>query len=456
MKNNVFGKLLTIGIITTCLFGCGNTVEDHVCLLTKHSGQTATCLRDGYEAYYSCDECGKMYSDLNGENEIYSPVIIPKGQHSLVKTEAKESTCLEAGHDAYWTCDFCYKMFSDENATSEIQSVVKKPLGNHNIVKVPAKAATEITAGIKEHYRCDSCNKIFSDEKGTNEISINSLFTPSTSGMTWTPMSDIANPSDLGYSNGEISFEGVNSSYYLDNVFTDNNNRSLVGAYDSTTANTEYTYSMDVSATGTFALVLYCNELCKTTYVESDIVNGVAKKLGFYLRFDSDDKVNNLKLEAALGNNAARLGISAVGASSFKFDGTKNNVSIRLERYSVDKIIFHISVNGQEIIWTKITGSNKGVDYYGFNFRTAWDRTNLVDGIGKSYIKTEESYPTLACSRGLTETEGYGSGLGVAVIGRLEENNTKATGKVGTTDTDVLVKISNLKKEKTGEQVLAK
>lgn len=474
MKKINITKLLLVGIVlagvTSCKPDVGNSSsevpvsssqqggESHEHALTKEAEKLATCTRDGYEAYYVCD-CGKMFSDMNAENEIYSPVLIPKADHTPTKTEAKESTCIVQGHDAYWTCNFCYKMFSDENCEHEITSLVKKDLANHDVTKVDAKEPGAITAGNIEHYRCNDCGELYSDANATTKITVKDIYHgEGTSGMTWKPMADNSNPTELGYENGEITFTGLGSSYYMDNVFVTENNEEIVGPYSSKTANTEYTYSLDVSSTGTFALVLYCDEKVEMTYDEDDIHSGVAEQLGFYLRFDSEDTETNVKIQAALGNGTsskeADTGIKAKGNSTFKFDGTKNSVKVRLERFSIDKIIFHISINGEEISWKKTNSS--GVDYTGFNLRDTWIRTDLVNGIGeKAYIKTAIAYPTLACSRRLSETEGFASGLGVAVLGRLDENKTVPTGFVGDTSENVVVKISNMTRQKTGEQVVA-
>ncbi len=40
--------------------------------------------------------------------------------HTLVKTEAKKATCEAGGNEAYWTCTECQKVYSDETASKEI------------------------------------------------------------------------------------------------------------------------------------------------------------------------------------------------------------------------------------------------------------------------------------------------------------------------------------------------
>lgn len=66
-----------------------------------HTGGTATCTEKA-----KCDLCGAEYGDF-----------LP---HSLTKTEAKAPTCTVVGNEEYWTCGNCGKYFSDGNGNTEI------------------------------------------------------------------------------------------------------------------------------------------------------------------------------------------------------------------------------------------------------------------------------------------------------------------------------------------------
>lgn len=88
--------------------------------LTAHPATTATCTTSGNKAYWTCNTCGKAYTDANATTETTEAAqTIPATGHSLVKTEAKEATCTTSGNRAYWTCSTCGKVFSDANATTE-------------------------------------------------------------------------------------------------------------------------------------------------------------------------------------------------------------------------------------------------------------------------------------------------------------------------------------------------
>ena len=92
----------------------------------------ATCTKAGNTAYWACEACGKYFSDAEGTDEIEenSWVISALG-HNLTGTAAKDATSTEAGNTAYWTCEACGKYFSDAQGDTEIEegSWVIPPLG---------------------------------------------------------------------------------------------------------------------------------------------------------------------------------------------------------------------------------------------------------------------------------------------------------------------------------------
>ena len=120
--------------------------------------QKPTCWQEGY-AEYVCKECGTI-----------KWVTLPAA-HSLEKTEAKEATCTEAGNIEYWTCSECGKYFSDAEGETEItlEDTVIAAKG-HALTKTEAKEATCTEAGNIEYWTCSECGKYFSDEAGTEEI----------------------------------------------------------------------------------------------------------------------------------------------------------------------------------------------------------------------------------------------------------------------------------------------
>ena len=72
-------------------------------------GTAPTCTDGGYTTY-TCSVCGDTYT--GDETAALG--------HTLVPTTAAAATCEDAGNSAYWTCSECGKYFSDANGENEI------------------------------------------------------------------------------------------------------------------------------------------------------------------------------------------------------------------------------------------------------------------------------------------------------------------------------------------------
>ncbi|GEM_PF-4037810 len=145
--------------------------------MTTHEKVDATCAAAGSEAYYECSECGKKFLDADGTEVVTNEadLVIPKSTThtgTLVKTEEKPATCAEEGTEAYWTCSECGKMYSDAEGTKEITAPVKiDKTNNHILEKHDGKPATCKEEGYEAFYTCKVCGLDFSDAEGKNVIS---------------------------------------------------------------------------------------------------------------------------------------------------------------------------------------------------------------------------------------------------------------------------------------------
>ena len=68
------------------------------------------------------DKSGTQYRCVikNSIDEVTSDAALLTVKHNLVKTEYKAPTCTVNGNEEYWTCDTCGKYFSDANGDTEI------------------------------------------------------------------------------------------------------------------------------------------------------------------------------------------------------------------------------------------------------------------------------------------------------------------------------------------------
>ena len=97
------------------------TGGSHVHSMMEVPLKDATCATPGNSAYWYCEECGKYFSDADGEYEIPEDSwVIPSTDHDLSHVEAIPATIDSEGNIEYWTCSSCGKYFSDENGAVEI------------------------------------------------------------------------------------------------------------------------------------------------------------------------------------------------------------------------------------------------------------------------------------------------------------------------------------------------
>ena len=93
--------------------------------IVKSERREAGCTADGYEEYWSCNKCNKLFSDAAAKTEIANPVKLPTKGHDLAKSGRREAGCTADGYEEYWSCNKCHKLFSDAAAKTEIVNLGK-------------------------------------------------------------------------------------------------------------------------------------------------------------------------------------------------------------------------------------------------------------------------------------------------------------------------------------------
>ena len=160
--------------------------EDSVVLsATGHTlewveAREATCTEDGNIEYYFCTECGRMFADVEGTEEIYEDVVIlPAAGHTLELVEATEPTCTEEGNIEHYFCTKCGSLFADADGTEEIdEEFVVVPKADHILNLVEATEPTADEAGNIEHYHCQNCGRNFSDDTAAEELTDDEIIIP--------------------------------------------------------------------------------------------------------------------------------------------------------------------------------------------------------------------------------------------------------------------------------------
>ncbi len=164
-------KILSAGLAASMLLGTlsGFTACGHTHELTLVEKKAATCTEAGYEAYYQCSGCEKLFSDEKGETEIATPEELAAG-HKIQEVAKKDATCTTEGAAAHYKCTVCNQLFSDAAGKNAITSVTPIPVLAHTIEVVNEKRPTCTEAGYEEHYKCSVCGTLFSDEEGKTKI----------------------------------------------------------------------------------------------------------------------------------------------------------------------------------------------------------------------------------------------------------------------------------------------
>ena len=120
--------------------------------MIPHAQVDPQCEVAGQEAYFECSRCHKLFSDEQGEHEIQAAAPIEATGHVHLTAHPRvEPSCTETGTEAYWSCDDCHKLFSDANAEHEIAEPVSIAALDHDY-------STEWTQGEDTHYHvCSRC-----------------------------------------------------------------------------------------------------------------------------------------------------------------------------------------------------------------------------------------------------------------------------------------------------------
>lgn len=133
--------------------------------------QEPTCQSAGQKTH-DCSVCG--YSAAES---------LPKADHSLTPTAAVAATCTTAGNSAYWTCSDCGKYFSDSQGNTQIAKD-SWIIPAHSLQAVPRKAPTATHDGNIAYLVCHTCTKYYVQTGGNLvEIPYADTVIPATGGV---------------------------------------------------------------------------------------------------------------------------------------------------------------------------------------------------------------------------------------------------------------------------------
>lgn len=106
---------------------------------------------------------GETSADVDGVDAVSSQVVKDKickdyyGKHIVKEVAEKPATCTEDGQKAYWKCENCGRLFADEKGSQQIEKPAVIPATRHNFGEWKVtKEATATEKGEKERV-CARC-----------------------------------------------------------------------------------------------------------------------------------------------------------------------------------------------------------------------------------------------------------------------------------------------------------
>lgn len=170
--------LLAVSVMFTLSFGavlagCGGGGHNPTLVERKDP----TCTEAGYEQYYLCSHCDKLYSDEEAKNEISAPVAIAALGHDMTKHDEDEATCTHPGNVEYYTCSREPGVYYADEAGSQTLTEIGVTVdhdfsGETNGVPNtrPAVDPTKDEYGRKPSWTCNSCHTMYGDPYGDKVV----------------------------------------------------------------------------------------------------------------------------------------------------------------------------------------------------------------------------------------------------------------------------------------------
>ena len=170
--------LLAVSVMFTLSFGaalagCGGGGHNPTLVERKDP----TCTEAGYEQYYLCSHCDKLYSDEEAKNEISAPVVIAALGHDMTKHDEDEATCTHPGNVEYYTCSREPGVYYADEAGSQTLTEIGVTVdhdfsGETNGVPNtrPAVDPTKDEYGRKPSWTCNSCHTMYGDAYGDKTV----------------------------------------------------------------------------------------------------------------------------------------------------------------------------------------------------------------------------------------------------------------------------------------------
>ena len=181
------GSLEEVTAARDALQNVYNNLTNHTThTLTETNAVAASCAADGVREYWTCDFCGKNFSDAEGTTEIADLDAWKIGEGKISKIDHTWSAEWSKDETSHWhKCSVCHAKKDetahtpDRKAPTETKSVNCVDCGyimqaatghQHHLTLKDTEDATCISEGRKAYYTCSGCSDWFEDAEGTIKI----------------------------------------------------------------------------------------------------------------------------------------------------------------------------------------------------------------------------------------------------------------------------------------------
>ena len=160
----LFVVIFVLALLALTLVACNNKCADGNHKLQKVDA-TATCTEPGNMAYWKCSECGKLFKDAEGTEQISVADLPTEALDHDWQLKSDTATCLAAGKKNY-ECSRCHET-KQEDSAQLLHSFLKSDGSVDTSKLVAAVSASCEKGGNMAYYLCENCKHYFTAEGNT-------------------------------------------------------------------------------------------------------------------------------------------------------------------------------------------------------------------------------------------------------------------------------------------------
>ena len=187
---------------------------DHIHTLIEHAAKDATCTENGNDAYWSCSDCNKLFSDADAVNEIEEIPEIKAIGHKTELENAKSATCMAEGYTGDEVCTVCNEIIKQGEAIAKLEHTYDDG--------VVTTEPTCVKEGVKT-YTCTVCGDSYTEsiEKVAHKTELKNVkaATSTAEGYTGDEVCTVCNEIiKHGEAIAKLEYGFVDGRYYIDGV----------------------------------------------------------------------------------------------------------------------------------------------------------------------------------------------------------------------------------------------